>query len=608
MQRYELGLLSQCRNQIIFKGRTKPLLIGAIKSVIGHTEASSGLCSLVKTLLTFENEMIPANMHMKKLNHRIEGLMTGILKPITENTPFFSKYIALNCFGFGGVNVHAVLQKHEKDQSKFGEETLPRLVPFCGRNQKTLENLYRSFVENPSRITPDLLSLLNDISKTTPFMNKSNIGMRYRGYFLMQQDSNGVMKPFTDLKVNKVKFTAKKPICFVFTGMGCQWTAMGKDLTQFEVMKNSLEKCSAVLKSIDSNFDLMGILTSDNARTLRPPVHSFVAIAAIQIALLDQLEEFEITPDYILGHSIGELTSAYADKCLTLEETIACAYWRGKCVENAQTDKPGAMAAIGCSWEDAVKYCEKFSPNKVWPACNNGIDSVTVSGTKEEVDEFIEKVQQEDPDMFARIVNSSGMAFHCPLLDHIQKDLLSKIENVLKKTKRERSTKWISTTYLSNENKFDAQYLVDNLIQPVRFYEATQQVPHECIFVEIAPHHLLQPIIKRNMMSRTRSQIVFVPTLTRLQPNVTTFLENIGLLYSYGVNPKTENLYPKFNYPVGRGTANLNSFINWRHDKNFTVTQYPNFFNVIKQRGGFRTIDIGVCYILSLRTSFLIFA
>ncbi|OTF80304.1 hypothetical protein BLA29_007533, partial [Euroglyphus maynei] len=85
-------------------GRTQPLKIGALKSVIGHTEGASGLCGLVKSILCFEKELIPPNLHMSKINHRIESMVDGILVPVTECTPFKGGKIAMNCFGFGGVN------------------------------------------------------------------------------------------------------------------------------------------------------------------------------------------------------------------------------------------------------------------------------------------------------------------------------------------------------------------------------------------------------------------------------------------------------------------------------------------------------------------------
>ena len=90
---------------------------------------------------------------------------------------------------------------------------------------------------------------------------------------------------------------------------------------------------------------------------------------------MDVLRCVGVEPDGIIGHSVGELCCAYADGCLTAEETILAAYWRGRCVLDAKLPK-GAMAAVGLSWEEAKRRC----PQGVVPACHNSMNSVTISG------------------------------------------------------------------------------------------------------------------------------------------------------------------------------------------------------------------------------------
>lgn len=575
-------------------------MIGAIKSIIGHTEASSGLCSLIKTIMCFENELIPANLHMKKINHRIDGLVSGILQPIIENTPFKGKYIALNCFGFGGVNVHVVIGKHEKDAPETPLGELPRLINICGRNKETLDNIYNFMLANPDKLTADFLALVNDVSKTSPFWSKMFKGMRHRGFVVFDQHK----KTISELTACKVKAKQRPAICFVYTGMGCQWNAMGEGLFKYPVAGESLQKCCDALKLIDSGFDLKEILTGKNADLLKSPLNCFVAIAAIQIALTDLLEHVGIQADYIVGHSIGELACAYADKCLTLQECIQAAYWRGKCIQDLETTGKGAMAAIGCSWEKAEELCQRFAPGKVWPACNNGEDSVTVSGLKEDIEKFLEDLQQHDGDLFARQVNSSGAAFHCPAVENVSISLLNRLSNLLDSPKdRIKSSKWLSTTYgPSEQSKFNASYLVDNLIKPVRFYEAFEKIPAETVYVEIAPHNLLQSIIKRNMANENGSTMSYVATLSRqsngAEGNVSSLLKCLGLLYTTGLNVETEKLYPKVQYPVARGTASLNSFIQWKHDRKFTVTQYPEFFNQTKLYQNVTQFELNVSFCL----------
>ncbi|KAF7494247.1 Fatty acid synthase [Sarcoptes scabiei] len=554
--------------------RDKPLLIGAIKSIIGHTEASSGICSLIKTILSFERELIPANLFMDKINHRIDGLVSGQLLPIVENTPFKGNLIGLNCFGFGGVNVHAIIRKNPKEPISndcFGN--LPRLILFCGRNFKTLEKIEKFLLQNnPKEVTKDFLGLLNEISKTSPLPAKKINGMNHRQFLLATPDASGSKLNFTQRSAsNKIEEISTPPICFVYTGMGCQWSGMGEDLDRIPVIAEVFDRCSTALKQLNEEISLESLLTSNEPKLLQSsPINSFVAIAAIQIALTELLKFLDIQPDHYIGHSIGELLCAYADGCLTLEETIQCAYLRGKSIEEMliKRNRFGGMAALGCTLEQANEYCRKYSEGKISIACLNSIESVTVSGPKEEMEKFLQTIQKNEPDLFVRPVNSSNIAFHCSMIDDFRSPLIESLQNVIK-TKRSISSKWLGTTYEQRIEDFDANYLADNLIKPVRFYQTFQKLPKESIFIEIAPHNLLKSIIKRNLLDRSENSFRYSGMLTKL------------------VSPResNENL-------MNLTTPSLNSFIVWEHTKNFKCLQYPEFFNYDRLAQSLKQFDL----------------
>ena len=101
---------------------------------------------------------------------------------------------------------------------------------------------------------------------------------------------------------------------------------------------------------------------------------SFVVLGR-QVALVDLLRSLRVHPDGMVGHSAGELGCAYADGGLTAEETVLTSYWRGQCVVDANLP-PGAMAAVGLTWQQAKQRC----PPGVVPACHNAVGNVTVSG------------------------------------------------------------------------------------------------------------------------------------------------------------------------------------------------------------------------------------
>ncbi|GBM08828.1 Fatty acid synthase [Araneus ventricosus] len=128
-----------------------------------------------------------------------------------------------------------------------------------------------------------------------------------------------------------------------------------------------------------------GVTNESNSRKIIPV---FVSIAAVQVALVDILNEINITPDGIIGHSVGELGCAYADGSFTAEQTVIAAYCRGNAVEDSNLET-GVMAALGITWCRANNCC----PKDIFPSCHNAEDSVTVSGPKDSVKVFVDALK-----------------------------------------------------------------------------------------------------------------------------------------------------------------------------------------------------------------------
>ena len=139
--------------------------------------------------------------------------------------------------------------------------------------------------------------------------------------------------------------------------------------------------------------------------------------------MVDVLNAFGIEPTGIVGHSVGELACAYADGGLTAQETVLAAFMRGKCIGEAKLP-PGAMAAVGLTWEEAKRRC----PDGVVAACHNSEDTQTISGPAEEVAKLVAELKAED--IFAKEVKSSGVAFHSPFMASIAPALKVALQKV----------------------------------------------------------------------------------------------------------------------------------------------------------------------------------
>ena len=557
-----------CRN------RQKPLLIGLLKSNIGHGEGTSGLASIAKTIVSFENKLIAANLNLKVIKPEIARFCPPLV-PVNENTPFEPKYCGVNSFGLGGVNGHAILLANKKELSPDAHliaDKIPRLVNYCGRTQESIDYMFDFIQNNPQKVTRDFLGLLDDTAKFEPNMNTA--GFPYRASLLIKQkgfNEDGTPAYEYSRETNTI-IGLRKSVWFFFSGMGSQWVGMAKSLMIIDKFAESIHRCAEVLKPF--KVDLLHILLSDDENALNSIVNPFIAITAVQIALFDVLTDVGIQPEGIIGHSFGEIACAYADGCMTLEQTMLCSYWRGKVVEDSNIPK-GKMAAVGLSWEEAVKRC----PKNVYVACDNAYDSVTISGLEEDTTKFLEKLKADG--VFVRdIVGYNLKPYHSVQLKPVA-DILTKILNKVIPEPKERSVKWASTSvpeaeWFDDSAKYaSAEYFVNNLIKPVLFTSALRNAPADATFIEIAPHALFASLIKRTL---DRTSYVGLMKRNNNDNNLEMFISALGKIYQLGINPTIENLYPKVQWPVARGTQSISSLMKWDHSETYFIKRYPQHY------------------------------
>ncbi|KAF7987806.1 hypothetical protein HCN44_003669 [Aphidius gifuensis] len=513
---------------IICSGRTEPLRIGSIKSNLGHAEAASGMCSIAK----------------------------GRVRVITEPEPWDCGLTAVSSFGFGGANAHLLLRPNDKIKINGGapHDDLPRLVVVSGRTEDAI-NCILSDVES-RRIDVEYVRLLHDI-----YMQEDP-GHLFRGFTILNDKD-------PEKRIKKIEHYpgAKRPIWFVFSGMGSQWPAMGASLLRFPVFAKAIRKCDAVLKP--KNIDIYNIITNPDKSTFDNILNSFVGIAAVQIGIIDLLNSLGIVPDNIIGHSVGELGCAYADGCFTAEQMVLAAYSRG--LASLETDTiRGSMAAVGLGYSGMKDLC----PPDIQVACHNSPESSTISGPADSMKAFVAKLTAQK--IFAREVPCSNIAYHSRYIAEAGPRLLHYLKQVIPEPKA-RSSKWLSTSVPRNQwstsaaRLSSAEYHTNNLLSAVLFEETSALIPKDAVTIEIAPHGLLQAILRRSL----NPSVTNIALTQRGHPdNVEVFLEGIGKLYNTGHQPQIAKLYPEVSFPVSRGTPMISPLIRWDHIDDWFVTKF----------------------------------
>ncbi|GBP94827.1 Fatty acid synthase [Eumeta japonica] len=560
-------------------GRAAPLLVGSVASNMGYSEAVSTLAALVKVCLAYHKGWPARGLHCTT-PLAVDGVREGRIRvhaapaAVDARPPLQYKYAAINSLSYSGNNGHVLLQGYYKEKIAGRYSSLPYLVSISGRLETSVQHVIEELRSSP--LDPEAIALLHNIHE------KPTVGHMGRGYVILSPAQEEGSLPNVLAESYQYYPDLRRPLCFVYSGMGSQWATMGTELLRLPIFAAAIERCHQVLEPRGVN--LMRILTDSDSSIFDNILHSFVGIAAVQIGLTDILRELGLKPDYIIGHSVGELGCAYADECFTLEETILAAYSRGL----VSVETPfvrGAMAAVGLGQKAvssmSIFYylvisfiskllilcrCEISAPD-VAIACHNSSDSCTISGPAESLRAFVTDLRARS--IFAKEVPCSNIAYHSQYIAAAGPALLQHLSAIIIEPKR-RSERWLSTSVpQDNWSKpaaifSSAEYHTNNLLRPVLFEETARLLPRDAMLVEIAPHGLLQAILRRSMPTTC----VNIPLTRRAHSEPITFLlEAIGKIYIGGHQPRLAVLYPAIEFPVSTGTPLLSHLMEWMHDE-----------------------------------------
>lgn len=275
-----------------------------------------------------------------------------------------------------------------------GQQQQPNLLLFSAYSASSLDaqiDAYRNHIQTHEDID------LGDLAYTLAHKREHK---PYRAYAVTSNISS--IQPTTATK----PLTSVPPprVGYIFTGQGAQWPEMGVSLLDNNAtFRSTIRKLDAFLATlpspprwtIEDELRKAGADSGVHRAELGHPL-----CVALQIALVDVLRDWGIVPDFVLGHSSGEVAGAYASGALTAEAAMATATFRGTSHVVGHEVQRGSMAAIGLGREGVLPHLEPG----VDIACENSQLSVTLSGDTEAVEKVIEKLRVEQPGTFARML------------------------------------------------------------------------------------------------------------------------------------------------------------------------------------------------------------
>ncbi|MFI9384874.1 beta-ketoacyl synthase N-terminal-like domain-containing protein [Kutzneria sp. NPDC052558] len=494
--------------------RSQPLWLGSLKSNIGHAQAAAGVVGVVKSVLALRNETLPQTLHVDAPSPHVDW-SAGSVRLLTEARPWprgdQPRRIGVSGFGASGTNAHVIVEEAPaEDQPPTVEETRV-LRPFVlsARTAAALPEQARRLVAHLDD-HPELR--LDDVALS---LATSRSALEHRAV-LLAADRDSLVRGLSALGPTPPRVTgAERRVAFLFSGQGSQRPHMGLELRErFPVFR-------AAFDEVSRQFDpaLRDVVYGSDTDRLDQTEYTQPALFAFQVAAFRSLAHWGMTPEFVAGHSIGELAAAHVAGVLSLPDAVKLVTARGRLMQALPTG--GVMVAV------------QASEKEVRPLLRDGVDIAAVNGPRAVVlsgdEDAVSAVTDRLPDKCKRL--NVSHAFHSARMEPMLAEFRAVAEQI---EFRAPQIALVSNLTGDPVEVVDAEYWVRHAREAVRFHDSVRWLHAEGVtdFVEIGPSGALSAMAQACLPTGSAA---VVPVSTKLQPETRSMLAALGELHVRGV-------------------------------------------------------------------------
>jgi acyl transferase domain-containing protein len=523
----------------------RPLLVGAVKTNLGHLEAAAGVAGFLKTVLALRHGELPATLHFRALNPAIPA--DAPVRVVAERTPWPSgtgpRTAGVSSFGFGGSNAHVVLEEappgtdggrdadpaddasaHDASTARPVVVTVDGSSPHACREQAAA--LHTWLAEHRDTVSAASVAHTTTVRRSHGPVRAAVVA-RDTGELLDRLLLLSTGEEDTGVVAGWVRDDAR-PV-FVFSGQGAQWPGMARELlTEDAAFAGAIDALDPLVRE-ESGFSVREVLAEGAATALDPTDVMQPVLFSVHVALAASLRARGVEPAAVVGHSMGEVAAAVVAGALSLEDGVRVTCRRSRLMKGLSGR--GAMAVVSADPEEVTRFVAGHGLDRdVTVAIRLSPSATVVSGDRDAVELLMAAWQAEG--VKALPVNID-VACHSPQVDEILDELAAQLADIRPRTPR---VPLYSTVTPGRATPMDARYWVDNLRQPVLLSDAVRLAArdgHE-VFVEVSPHPVLVGPIGATLRSLDIAEAVVRPTLRREEHPLDALALTAAALHCHG--------------------------------------------------------------------------